>query len=308
MGSGPYDASRAKTFRSTVLTDTVFSNSAGSLDPSLDISLKMRRESRDIDDNPSFPISIGIDVTGSMSHYPKEIFDRLPNMGAAIISQFENLQPQIGFAAIGDSVCDRVPFQVSEFEGDDSLIDSHISKFVLEGGGGGNTSESYEAFFFFLANCTEIDSFEKRGHKGLAFLIADEHLREESDPSNKVIFGGEFMSEPMKQLVERASLRWDIFILRPSSKISYYSESDLCMKSWTDVFSPQTILEWNSVDEIVSTISGMCGRMIGHADVDVVNVLKESGLVVSDTVKRNLSKSNSLEVVETVNGNPVQRI
>src|SRR5438552_16781280 len=53
------------------------------------------------------PLIIGVDVTGSMSHWPFEIFDRLPLLYNTLAQYRTDLE--VSFAAIGDAGCDRWP-------------------------------------------------------------------------------------------------------------------------------------------------------------------------------------------------------
>ncbi|MGZ8924472.1 MAG: hypothetical protein ACXW2E_01180 [Nitrososphaeraceae archaeon] len=140
------------------------------------------RESRDSDLNPkSTPIIVGCDVTGSMGM----IADYLIKTGLGILFQ-EILDrkpvtdPHLMIMAIGDAAYDSAPLQVSQFESDTVIVDQ-LTKVYIEHGGGGNRYESYELPWYFAANHTSTDSFEKRNKKGYLFTIGDE------EPSRGVI-------------------------------------------------------------------------------------------------------------------------
>lgn len=133
------------------------------------------RESRDSDLNPnSTPIIAACDVTGSMGM----ISDYMIKTGLGVL--FKNIldrkpvtDPHLMIMAIGDATCDRAPLQVSQFEAG-MEITSQLEKVWLEGHGGGNAYESYELPWYFAANHTSTDAFEKRGKKGYLFTIGDE--------------------------------------------------------------------------------------------------------------------------------------
>jgi len=133
------------------------------------------REARDSDEHPkSVPIIIGLDVTGSMGHIPKQLItDGLTKLMGTII-QLGVEDPQILFIAIGDHECDRAPLQVAQFESSDELLDKWLKDVYLESGGGGNAGESYPLAWYFAGNHTAIDSFEKRNKKGFLITIGDE--------------------------------------------------------------------------------------------------------------------------------------
>ena len=133
------------------------------------------RESRDSDEHPnSYPVIIGLDVTGSMGHIPHNLIkDGLPTLMQNVLDHGVP-DPQIMFTAIGDHECDRSPLQAGQFESSDELMDHWLERVYLEGGGGGNAGESYHLAWHFAANHTSTDSWEKRQHKGCLITIGDE--------------------------------------------------------------------------------------------------------------------------------------
>ncbi len=176
MGTGRWSADDWSSYATTTKTksrDAIFKNNA--LDDKLNpLNIKIR-ESRDSPLNPqSNAIIVGVDVTGSMGMlaelivkeglgiFMKEILDRKPVT-----------DPHVLFAAIGDVNFDRSPIQLTEFE-TDLTVTKQLEKFHIEQGGGGNDSESYTVPWFFAANATSIDCFEKRKNKGFLFTIGDE--------------------------------------------------------------------------------------------------------------------------------------
>ncbi|MBM3126994.1 MAG: hypothetical protein FJZ87_18310, partial [Chloroflexi bacterium] len=88
------------------------------------------------------PLIIAVDVTGSMSTWPFEIFDRLPLLYNTL-SQYRQ-DVEICFAAIGDANVDRWPLQVTSFA---SGFDLEQLLGALYGeGAGGDAPESYGLF------------------------------------------------------------------------------------------------------------------------------------------------------------------
>jgi hypothetical protein len=151
------------------------------------------RESRDSDAHPvSVPIIINLDVTGSMGNVPHQLVkDGLPTIMETIIEAGIE-HPQVLFAAVGDHTCDQAPYQISQFESDDELLDKWLTDVYLEGNGGGNTGESYLLAWYAAAHHTSHDHMDKRGKKGYLFTIGDEPtLQSVGTTSIRRIFGGQ---------------------------------------------------------------------------------------------------------------------
>jgi len=133
------------------------------------------RESCDSDINPeSTAIILGLDVTGSMGRMAHMLaVEGLGKLVTGILEHKPVTDPHIMVMGIGDSVHDRAPLQVSQFEPDIRIAEQLVNIYV-EGGGGGNGWESYDLPWWFAANRTAIDCYTKRGKKGYLFTIGDE--------------------------------------------------------------------------------------------------------------------------------------
>jgi hypothetical protein len=172
------------------------------------------RESRDSAEHPnSYPIVLGLDVTGSMGSVPNFLIKEGFNAIMDTIIKGGELDPQILFMGIGDHECDRAPFQIGQFESNDELLHNWFTKVFLEGGGGGNTGESYLLAWYFAAFRTETDALIKRGRKGILFTVGDEpvlnYLGKESLYN---IFGtGQYSNYTAKQLLEQAQQNYDVY-------------------------------------------------------------------------------------------------
>jgi len=133
------------------------------------------RESRDSKENPeSNAIILALDVTGSMGDIAHQIAkDGLGKIIENILEQKPVSDPHILFSAVGDVKCDSAPLQASQFEADHRIIEQ-LNQIYVEEGGGGNRTESYDLPWYFAANMTSIDCFEKRNKKGYLFTFGDE--------------------------------------------------------------------------------------------------------------------------------------
>lgn len=189
MGSGSYSTE----LRSTrAISDGYYTKSSTEIFSQRSINNAMSpyginvRESCDSEEHPNtVPIIVALDVTGSMGSIPHDLVKNgLPTMMDTILKH--NIKdPQVLFLAIGDHEYDSTPLQVGQFESSDELLDSWLTKVYIEGGGGGNDGESYLLAWYFGANHTKIDSFEKRNKKGFLFTIGDEPTLK-SIPSNTI--------------------------------------------------------------------------------------------------------------------------
>lgn len=239
-------------------TGEIFSKS--SIDTDLNPYKVLVRESRDSNFNPnSTPIIIGCDVTGSMG----VIADHLVRKGIGTF--FEELlnrkpipDPHMMIMGIGDAAYDSAPLQVSQFEAD-LTIAKWLEKLYIEHGGGANHFESYDLPYYFAANHTSIDSWEKRFKKGYIFTIGDEQA-----PSKTLAAQvGRFIGDEMQQDItfaetlaqaQRMYHCYHIIIAQGSHARSF---PDQVKASWREVMGQNAIWleDYNTLSElIVSTI------------------------------------------------------
>lgn len=217
-GSYSYDSASARcfTYCSAAATDTSYMDkyvfTERSLNRDMDVKNKIR-ESRDSDEHPkSFPIIIGLDVTGSMGYIPKELIKNgFPEIMKKIMDNGVE-HAQVCFMGIGDSECDRAPIQVGQFETSDELTEKWLKSIYLEGGGGGNEGESYALAWYVAGRMTSTDSFEKRGKKGVLITIGDEpYLKTLRKKDAKELFGGAEKDVDSLQLLDEARKSWDVY-------------------------------------------------------------------------------------------------
>lgn len=176
MGGGTFDANSYRSFTASTVgktTDQVYAsrNMDKTLNP---LNVKVR-ESRDSADNPnSTPVIVALDVTGSMGKLADVIARQgLGTLFNSILDRKPISDPHVMFMGIGDANCDEAPLQVSQFEANNCIVEQ-LTKLFLEGGGGGNDSESYHLPWYFAANHTAHDSYEKRAKRGYLFTVGDE--------------------------------------------------------------------------------------------------------------------------------------
>ena len=175
------------------------------------------RESCDSADNPeSTPIILALDVTGSMGKYASEIAkDHLPTIMTRILEERPVTDPHMMFMGIDDVTCSPgEALQVSQFEADIRILEQ-LRNIFLVGNGGGNGSESYDLAWYFAANKTKIDSFDKRGQKGYLFTFGDELApsRAVTNRDLKYTFNkGEFPERMTPEaMLEQAQQKYHVF-------------------------------------------------------------------------------------------------
>lgn len=219
MGSGRFTSEDWVSYATTNAYDTksteeIFSKS--NLDKELDPKGVVLRESRDSADNPlSNAIILALDVTGSMGMIADTMARKgLPTLMTSVYDRKPVTDPHIMCMGIGDAEAgDKAPLQVTQFEAD-IRISAQLEKLYLEHGGGGNSYESYALAWYFAAQHTSIDCFEKRDKKGYLFTIGDElptpYLRKQDIER---VCGDTVQASKLdiKDILTLASRSWNIF-------------------------------------------------------------------------------------------------
>ena len=192
-------------------TDEIFT-SAG-MHPSLN-PYGVVRESRDSLANPeSNAIIIGLDVTGSMGMIADAMArEGLGTLVEEILKRKPVSDPHILACGIGDSYYDDAPLQVTQFEADIRIADQ-LKMIWLEKGGGGNSHVGYHLPWYFAAQRTQIDCFEKRDRKGYLFTVGDEEPpRELLADHARAIFGDSLQRDlSTQELLTMVSRMYHVF-------------------------------------------------------------------------------------------------
>ena len=257
MGGGFYSFDRASARSVSYQSQSreqIFSNR--SIDPLMVIKDKVR-ESCDSEEHPtSYPVIIGLDVTGSMGRVPENLIkEAFPEIMKTIMEKGVE-HAQICFVGIGDHYSDQAPIQVGQFETSDELTEKWLKAIYIEGGGGGNNGESYQLAWYFAAFHTKIDSFEKRGIKGTLITIGDEPCHASiSGKVLKQLFGegeGEILTS---ELLKEVQKKWDVYHINVND---YASERYNSPRKWEDLVSDHLLLsesmESKEIGEILSTV------------------------------------------------------
>jgi hypothetical protein len=255
------------------------------------------RESRDSVDHPaSTPIIIGLDVTGSMNHLLNQVAQKLGDLVGEILDRKPVADPQILFAAVGDHVCDSAPLQVTQFESDIRIAEQ-LTQLWFERGGGGNRFESYPLVWYFAANHTSTDQFEKRGKKGFLFTIGDDGYPPYL-PASVIqdIFGDNVPEDfSITELLTQVNRQYEVFHLCMRQGGTYRDDD---LDSWQQILGERAIpvADYTKIPEIiVSLLEAMAGKSV--ADV-VASWDGTTAIAVNDALKGLSHVHSSTEVVE----------
>lgn len=222
------------------------------------------RECRDSVNHPeSFPVIIGLDVTGSMGTVPHRLItEGMPDIMKHII-EGGLASPQICFMGIGDHECDSVPLQVGQFEASDLLLDKWLKLTYLEGGGGGNEGESYHLPWYFAAKSVVTDNWEKRGRKGVLITIGDEPvLGSISSSSLHGIMGGQSSGKDTgyatPDILRMALEKWDVHHIHVGFTAA--GRIPRVQDGWVQLIGKDRVHPVQDIGEIPGVISGIILR------------------------------------------------
>ncbi len=244
-----------------------YSKGASGVHPTLNPYGLEVRESRDSAEHPdSNSIIVGLDVTGSMGNVIRAIHSDLPQLLGLLLDRKYIPHPQINFSAFSNGTCDSVAVQVGQFESDNRM-DMHLENFIIGGAlaGGCDTRESAELMFYFAANHTSIDCWEKRKRKGYLFVISDEPgydtiKKEEIER----IFNRKLKDDiPFEQIVAQVKERYHVFFIIPTETSA--GRDPATHQFWRSYLSPQNVILLNhgdDVSEIIALTIGLTERTI----------------------------------------------
>lgn len=202
------------------------------------------------------PLIVAVDVTGSMSSWPYEIFDRLPLLYQTL-SQFRP-DLEVSFVAIGDATCDSYPLQVCDFAHGIGLEDQ-LNGLYGEGGGGGGARESYELFADYVLHNARAPKARERP---FLILYGDEGFYERVSAAQvRYLIGADRRKDRDSDQVWGALAEaWNIFHLRKP----YHGDDARIHDQWANVLGEERILRLDGPDRAVDLALGLITRSWGH--------------------------------------------
>ena len=303
MGGGSWSSKDWSTYSSSTVgksTDAIFTTKGAAKD-SLSPKNVAVRESRDSVDNPlSTAIIVNVDVTGSMGI----IADALAREGlgvlfSEILSRKPVTDPHLMFMANGDAYCDEYPLQVSQFEADNRIVEQLVDIF-LEKRGGGNGFESYDLPWYFAAQHTSIDCFEKRGKKGYIFTVGDEQAPPGLTASQIKNFIGDDVQQDFtsKELFAMVSKMYHVFhvVVEQGNHCQSTSNKAKVVSTWGDLIGPQRVLMLSDYTKLSEVIVSAIQVVEGADAAAVTKSWSSSTSVVVARALDGLSSSTEVAV------------
>lgn len=290
MGGGAWTTTTATNFISTKYADfgvrsfsdleklsTTQIYDVCGLDPALNPK-GVIRECRDSEEHPNtFPIILGLDVTGSMGLATKRCASKLNDIMTELYGKVKDIEFMM--MGIGDLAYDRAPIQATQFESDVRILDQ-TTKIWFERGGGGNSFESYTAAWYFGLNRTELDCW-KRGKKGLIITMGDEPLNpylpgEELDRTLDGQGNANLQNVDTNELYKEALERFDIFhIAITDQESSYERYSRMIRDSWGKLLGQRCL--YAKSDELPKVIGQIVDECV-QSESPVVTTENDGGI------------------------------
>lgn len=282
MGYGSYSKSATDHLYSSRVgasVDSVFhSNVTRKVAPAMAPEALVVRECRDSMEHPnSVGIMIFLDETGSMGQIPIQLvkgnLKDKPKMATLLETIIKHGTPDaaVNFSFIGDHLYDSSPLQVGQFESDTLKIDAQLTSGFLEGAGGGQNMESYLLAWLVAAKHTVLDSFEKRGQKGILFTIGDEKTHPvltNRDMLNLGIAGyGQCENMTAEDLLAEAQKMYEVFHLHCNT--TQYRNNVSVLDHWRKLLGERLIIV-NDIDQIPEIIASTVALLSGAKLDDVV--------------------------------------
>jgi hypothetical protein len=204
------------------------------------------------------PIVVAVDVTGSMQHWPAEIFDRLPLLYQTLSQYREDVE--VSFVALGDATCDRFPLQVTDFRKGIGLEET-LNALYGEGGGGGQAKESYELLAYSLLYKTRCPE----AARPYLILYGDEGFYDQVNPGLVRALLGDDLKEPIdsRRLWKAVAESWNVYHLR--KPYGGQQEREI-LAQWQDVLGPERVLKLDDEQRAVDLALGLIARQWGHFD------------------------------------------
>lgn len=218
--------------------------------------------SKNLKTNTSYPLVVAVDVTGSMSEWPKIVFEKLPLLHKEADRYFPGTE--ISFCAVGDGHSDSYPLQVCEF-GKGPTLDDYIKSLYPEGNGGGQSCESYDlAAYFYLKHC-EIP----KAKKPILIFTGDEGIYQLMNKDLVKKYIGDDLSEKVsaKEIFGQLCQKFDTYIIRKEYTCGYGSEEDKIHKQWQEYLgSKEKVIKLDDPRRIVDCMIGIIAGAAGNFD------------------------------------------
>jgi hypothetical protein len=193
---------------------------------------------RDVSTESPTPLVVAVDVSGSMSHWPKLIFDKLPVLYNEAKLHLPDVE--ISFAAIGDNTCHML--QVCDFRAGKDLEEG-INAIHPCGG-----DEYFEVTLDYYAHHCSMP----KAKKGLFVVCGNEPFRDTIEPEHLEKFVGDKGRKKTKtaDVIAELQKKFDLYML--------YVPTIEGIGAWEKAFGKQMVFKMEDPRRIVDCIIGLC--------------------------------------------------
>ncbi|MBI1969873.1 hypothetical protein HYS48_04215 [Candidatus Woesearchaeota archaeon] len=201
------------------------------------------------------PVILAVDGTGSMQHWPAEIFDRLPLLYQTLSKYRPGVE--LSFSVIGDAAADQWPVQVTSF-GKEIALDDYLKALHPEGGGGPGIRESYELWAYFMQeHCQTPNAISP-----FLIIMGDEKFYEKIDPAQVQHYLGDKLQGALDamQVWQKLTQRFDIYLLRKP----YPGHDEEITAQWKEAVGGQKVIPVYDPMRVVDVAMGIVAKRWGQ--------------------------------------------
>ena len=211
--------------------------------------------SKKISSTSKNPVIIAIDVTGSMSTWPFEIFDRLPLLYNTLSQYRDDLE--ICFVAIGDAKVDRWPLQVTPFATGYDL--EQLLGSLYGEGGGGDAAESYGLFAHWVNTHVSVTQADE---KPFLIVFGDAPMHEITSAAEIDHFLGDTLNHEVNSIEawKKVGKNWNTWFLRRPTT----ARGDFVDRQWGKAIGEQKIFHIEDEQRAVDYAMGLIARAWGY--------------------------------------------
>ena len=220
-----------------------------------------------LDTDCESPLSILIDVTGSMGDWPATIFSKLPYLEHEG-KEYLGKDMRISFAAVGDCNSDKYPLQVQPFVGG-AEMEASLKKLVIEGNGGGQSCESYDiAGLYYLRNVT----MKKAIRKPILIFIGDEGVYNAITADHALNWAKTELKERMtiEAMFKELCKKYAVYcVRRPYGGVdvdSTNAQDQNIQKQWEGLVGADHVVRLADPNRVVDVIFGILAKETARLD------------------------------------------
>lgn len=209
-------------------------------------------------------VIISLDVTGSMSKWPEEIFKRLAKLYQVACDYFGTEEVDVLFIAHGDARTDRHPIQVGRVKRGQAL-ELELASFDRPQGGGGQQTESHEIVAIYLRDCLDTSS----ARQVYTFFVTDEAACDAVDPRLvDETLGIDVRRRELdtKKVFAELAKRMSVYAVFCSTNCYGGSATERMRAFWRAVVGPECTLPLDDARRVVETMLGVFAKTTGQMD------------------------------------------